>query len=204
MGAIGNAPDLVELGKDGRGNDRFSSREMIETEQRLHQAADVMAGRETHAVSYADRNAAMAQAEQRGLVLSGEQADALAHVTDGRDLGIVVGFAGSGKSAMLGVARQACSLSNVGFREVSGANRTAGMAAQSGRFAQRSTTQKQKRAANHSTMLIKSPICWASSSNSTTQTSGSKRLSFSIRRSMSSAVAASALVNRRSSGLLLS
>ena len=51
--------------------------------------------------------AALARAEARGLVLSGEQADALAHVTDGRDLGIVVGHAGTGKSAMLGVAREA-------------------------------------------------------------------------------------------------
>jgi hypothetical protein len=41
------------------------------------------------------------------LVLSGEQADALAHVTDGRDLSLVVGHAGTGKSAMLGVAREA-------------------------------------------------------------------------------------------------
>ena len=55
-----------------------------------------------------DREAAFARApKQRGLVLSGEQADALAHVTDGRDLGIVVGHAGTGKSAMLGVAREA-------------------------------------------------------------------------------------------------
>src|SRR5439155_27100179 len=38
--------------------------------------------------------------------LSGEQVDALAHITDGRDLGIVVGHAGTGKSAMLGVARE--------------------------------------------------------------------------------------------------
>ena len=48
-----------------------------------------MAERERHEVN--DREAALARAEQRGLVLSGEQADALAHVTDGRDLGIVVG-----------------------------------------------------------------------------------------------------------------
>ncbi len=45
--------------------------------------------------------------DARGLVLSGEQADALAHVTNGRDLGVVVGYAGTGKSAMLGLAREA-------------------------------------------------------------------------------------------------
>ena len=107
MGAMRNAPDLVELGKDARGEDRFTTRAMIETEQRLHRAAKLMAERERHEVNDADRRAALARAEARGLVLSGEQADALAHVTDGRDLGIVVGHAGTGKSAMLGVAREA-------------------------------------------------------------------------------------------------
>ena len=107
MGAMRNSPDLVELGKDGRGEDRFTTREMIEAEQRLHRAAELMAEKELHEVRDRDREAALARAEQRGLVLSGEQADALAHVTDGRDLGIVVGYAGTGKSAMLGVAREA-------------------------------------------------------------------------------------------------
>jgi Ti-type conjugative transfer relaxase TraA len=107
MGAMRGSPDLVELGKDGRGVDRFTTRDMIEAEQRLHRAAEMMAERERHEVNEADRQAALARAEQRGLVLSGEQADALAHVTDGRDLGIVVGYAGTGKSAMLGVAREA-------------------------------------------------------------------------------------------------
>ncbi|MFV0411249.1 MAG: Ti-type conjugative transfer relaxase TraA, partial [Paracoccus sp. (in: a-proteobacteria)] len=107
MGAMRNSPELVELGKDGRGEDRFTTRDMIEAEQRLHHAAERMAEKELHAVSNRDREAALTRAEQRGLVLSGEQADALAHVTDGRDLGIVVGYAGTGKSAMLGVAREA-------------------------------------------------------------------------------------------------
>ncbi|GLS20699.1 hypothetical protein GCM10007874_37160 [Labrys miyagiensis] len=107
MGAISSAPDLIELGKDGRGEDRFTTRTMIEAEQRLHRAAEHMAERERHAVDDRERDKALAAAEQRGLVLSGEQADALAHVTDGRDLAIVVGHAGTGKSAMLGVARQA-------------------------------------------------------------------------------------------------
>jgi Ti-type conjugative transfer relaxase TraA len=107
MGAIRNAPDLVELGQDGRGEDRFTTRDMIEAEQRLHCAAELIAERERHEVNDRDREAALARAEARGLVLSGEQSDALAHVTDGRGLGIVVGYAGTGKSAMLGVAREA-------------------------------------------------------------------------------------------------
>jgi Ti-type conjugative transfer relaxase TraA len=107
MGAMRSAPDLVELGKDARGEDRFTTRDMIEAEQRLHRATELMAERERHAVDDADRQAALLRAEQRGLVLSDEQADALAHITDGRDLGIVVGYAGTGKSAMLGVARDA-------------------------------------------------------------------------------------------------
>ena len=107
MGAMRNAPDLVELGKDVSGEDRFTTRDMIEAEQRLHHAAKLMAERERHEVDDSDREAALARAEARGLVLSGEQADALAHVTDGRDLGVVVGHAGTGKSALLGVAREA-------------------------------------------------------------------------------------------------
>ena len=107
IGAMREAPDLVELGPDGRGEDRFTTSEMVEAEQRLHRAADLMAETERHAVRDREREAALARAEARDLVLSAEQADALAHVTDGRDLGIVVGYAGTGKSAMLGVAREA-------------------------------------------------------------------------------------------------
>ncbi|MFY9656440.1 MAG: MobQ family relaxase, partial [Methylocystis sp.] len=93
MGAMRDAPDLVELGQDGRGEDRFTTREMLETEQRLHRAAAMMAERERHEVVDREREAALARSEARGLVLSEEQADALAHVTDGPDLGVVVGYA---------------------------------------------------------------------------------------------------------------
>ncbi|WP_316173424.1 Ti-type conjugative transfer relaxase TraA [Bradyrhizobium sp. SZCCHNRI1073] len=107
MGAIQGTPDLIELGKDARGEDRFTTRGMIETEQRLHRAAELLAGGERLEVRDAERRAALARAEARGLVLSSEQVDALAHVTGGRDLSVVVGHAGTGKSAMLGVAREA-------------------------------------------------------------------------------------------------
>src|SRR5579863_10079734 len=107
MDAMSRAPDLVELGRDARGENRFTTRAMIEAEQRLHRAAERMAERGRHEVRDRDRGAALARAKERGLVLSGEQTEALAHITDGRDLGIVVGHAGTGKSAMLGVAREA-------------------------------------------------------------------------------------------------
>ncbi|WP_316188718.1 Ti-type conjugative transfer relaxase TraA [Bradyrhizobium sp. SZCCHNS1054] len=107
VGAMRGAPDLVELGKDARGEDRFTTRGMIEAEQRLHRAAERLAEQERHGVHDMDRRAALARAEARGLVLSAEQAEALAHVTEGRDLSMVVGHAGTGKSAMLGVAREA-------------------------------------------------------------------------------------------------
>lgn len=107
LGAMRRARDLVALGQDVRGNERFTTRDMLEAEQRLHRAAAVMAERERHGVEARDREAATAHAEARGLILSAEQAGALAHVTDGRDLGIVIGPAGTGKSAMLGVAREA-------------------------------------------------------------------------------------------------
>jgi Ti-type conjugative transfer relaxase TraA len=107
MGAISNAPDLVELGKDGRGEDRFTTRQMIETEQRLHRAADRMAAEGRHAVGQTHRETALAHAKHRGLALSDEQTAALNHIADARGLGVVVGFAGTGKSAMLGVASQA-------------------------------------------------------------------------------------------------
>ncbi|MFT0862411.1 AAA family ATPase, partial [Ancylobacter sp. G4_0304] len=118
MGAMGRAPDLVELGKDGRGEDRFTTRQMIEAEQRLHRAAEMMAERERHAVNERDREAALARAVERGLVLSGEQSDALAHITGTRDLGIVVGYAGTGKGAMLGVAREAWEAAGLEVRGV--------------------------------------------------------------------------------------
>lgn len=107
MSAVRASPDLIALGKDGRGEDRFTSRQMIETEQRLRRASELMAERERHRVENHGREGALARAETRGLVMTGEQRAAFEYVTDGRGLSVVVGYAGTGKSAMLGVAREA-------------------------------------------------------------------------------------------------
>jgi len=107
MNAMRGSPDLIALGKDGRGEDRFTSRQMIETEQRLQRASELLAEGERHGVNQRGREGALTRAAERGLVLSGEQRAAFEHVTDRRGLSVVVGYAGTGKSAMLGVAREA-------------------------------------------------------------------------------------------------
>ena len=116
MSAVRGSPDLIELGKDGRDEDRFTSRDMIDTEQRLQRAAELMAERERHRFSVSDREDALRAAAARGLDLSGEQRAAFDHATNGRDLSVVVGYAGTGKSAMLGVAREAWASSGFAVR----------------------------------------------------------------------------------------
>lgn len=107
MAAVRAAPELVKLGKDGRGEDRFTSRDMIETEVRLERATVKLDARRGHGMDEQHRKLALGRAEMRGLVLSSEQRNAYDHVTSGKDLGVLVGYAGTGKSAMLGVAREA-------------------------------------------------------------------------------------------------
>jgi Ti-type conjugative transfer relaxase TraA len=107
MSAVKTSPELVALGKDGAGRERFSTREMLATEQRLERSAEQIAGRGQHRVSSASREMALAASEGRGLALAGSQRDALDHITGREDIALVVGYAGTGKSAMLGVAREA-------------------------------------------------------------------------------------------------
>jgi Ti-type conjugative transfer relaxase TraA len=107
MSAVKTSPERVALGLDGDGRERFSTRDMIAVEQRLERAGGDLVERQGHGVSQHVREAAEVKAQARGLTLSAEQSDALVHITRSRDLSLVVGYAGTGKSAMLGVAREA-------------------------------------------------------------------------------------------------
>jgi len=105
--AVRASRELVQLGQDGRGAYRFTSRDMIAVEERLDRSADALVGSRDHAVTDRHRGLALRSAAARGLALSGEQRSAFEHVTGREGLASVVGYAGSGKSAMLGVAREA-------------------------------------------------------------------------------------------------
>ena len=105
MGAVRASPELVALGKDGRDQERFTSRDMIAVEARLERAGDELASRSEHGLPAQAIAGAITRAGSEGLVLGEEQRAALEHITGPSGLANVIGYAGTGKSAMLGVAR---------------------------------------------------------------------------------------------------
>jgi Ti-type conjugative transfer relaxase TraA len=102
MAAVEASPELVRVGQDGQGRVRFSTREMVAVERRMEAAALSLSQRTAHVVDVERRRALLAASS-----LGSEQQIALGHVTRSRDLTVVVGYAGTGKSTLLGVARQA-------------------------------------------------------------------------------------------------
>jgi Ti-type conjugative transfer relaxase TraA len=103
--AIRASREVVYVGKDGRGEERFTSRAMLETEKRLERAADRLALRRHHGLPAEAGGRTLASAGSGGLVLGGDQEAALTRILSGPDIANVVGYAGTGKSAMLGLAR---------------------------------------------------------------------------------------------------
>src|SRR3954451_7150898 len=94
--------EIVRLGEDGRGRERFTTWAMLSTEERMERAAEHLFDVRGHGVSASAQDAALRDRE-----LGDEQRAAFAHVTGERDLALVVGYAGTGKSTMLGAAREA-------------------------------------------------------------------------------------------------
>ena len=106
MAAMRGSDALLALGRDGQGNERFTTVSMRSAEEGLSKNAEVLA-RSSHRVSSFAVERAVRSAARHGMVLGTEQRRALEHVIREPGLSIVVGYAGAGKSAMLGVAREA-------------------------------------------------------------------------------------------------
>jgi Ti-type conjugative transfer relaxase TraA len=107
MARVEASPELVRLGQDAAGRERLTTREMLAAERRMEGHAAALAGGQAHGVRLRLQDHALRQAEGRGLRLSDEQRDAVRHLTGTEGLSLVVGYAGTGKSALLGVAREA-------------------------------------------------------------------------------------------------
>src|SRR4051812_29050584 len=102
MAKVEASAELVRLGEDDRGRERFTTHAMLATEARMERAAERLSEARGHGVSASAQDAALRDRE-----LGDEQRAAFAHVTGERDLALVVGYAGTGKSTMLGAAREA-------------------------------------------------------------------------------------------------
>ncbi|MGO9787453.1 MAG: Ti-type conjugative transfer relaxase TraA, partial [Stellaceae bacterium] len=101
MARVEASASLVRVGMDGRGRERFSTKELVAIERRMAESALALDARPSHPVDLARRQTAAATAG-----LGEEQALAFFHVTRARDLTVVCGIAGGGKSTLFGAVRE--------------------------------------------------------------------------------------------------
>ncbi len=103
MARIEASSEMVHVGRDGRGRERYSTREMVYIEQRMVATATALTQRKTHRV---DRARRITPGQSKHRELSEEQMLAYRHVTRSRDLVVLSGIAGGGKSALLAPAAE--------------------------------------------------------------------------------------------------
>lgn len=99
---VTTSPELVSLGRDERGRQRYTSAEMVQTEAQLLRDAERMSARSGHGVGSGHQRAALSQG-----ALSTEQREAFSALVAEGDVKALVGIAGSGKSHLLATARTA-------------------------------------------------------------------------------------------------
>lgn len=98
---VTTSPDLVPLGLDDLGKQRFTTREMFNLERSLLEKADTLAHRTNHGVEASHRTRILAKHD-----LSPEQQRAAIDITTKGDLKSLAGVAGSGKSTTLKALRE--------------------------------------------------------------------------------------------------
>ena len=102
--AVKASPELVSLGKDGHNYSReqFTTKAMLALETALIEQAITKANQRQHPVKAITQQHALKIKN-----LTEEQKSAFEHIINSGDVACVVGFAGTGKSYMLGAAKEA-------------------------------------------------------------------------------------------------
>lgn len=100
--AVKGHDSVVRLGLDEQGKERFSTKEQLELETRMMSNAVGLAESGNHKV---DAAMSASMSEKRGLSL--EQTKAFEHLLTPSGLNCVIGYAGTGKSYLLGATREA-------------------------------------------------------------------------------------------------
>ena len=99
---IKSSEQLVHLGIDKLGKDRYSTLKVFEMETNMCNQAEQCSKRNNHSVSDAIQKEAT-----KNYTLNKSQQEAYSHMLNGGDTACVVGFAGTGKSYLLGAAKEA-------------------------------------------------------------------------------------------------
>lgn len=97
-----NQKELVFIGKDSKQQDRFTTKELLNTEKALIHTAEKLSHEKTHAVSEYHQQKAI-----NSKTLSKEQQAAFDYIINEGQLKTIVGYAGTGKSYLMGAAREA-------------------------------------------------------------------------------------------------
>lgn len=103
------SPSLVPLGKDDKYQERFTTKEMVQLESEMMANTSLLIEKNGHAV-----NGDSIEKISMKHGLSPEQNTAFKYLIDKGDLKNVIGYAGTGKSRLLGAAREAWEIS--GYR----------------------------------------------------------------------------------------
>jgi Ti-type conjugative transfer relaxase TraA len=98
--AVKRCPELIKIGVDDRGRERFTTQEMLDLESRMLECTYSLSQRQTFSVSNQDLEKVIENS-----TLSDQQQMVLNHLVEGSNLKLVVGYAGTGKSYLLGNAR---------------------------------------------------------------------------------------------------
>jgi len=96
---VKSRPNIVKLGLDNKQQERFTTQEMIELESKMLTQANALGAAQQHAITK--------KFSIIHLGLTTEQQAAFEHITKAGDLKCLVGYAGTGKSYLLGAARTA-------------------------------------------------------------------------------------------------
>jgi Ti-type conjugative transfer relaxase TraA len=96
------SPELINLGRDDKGEYRFTTKTNLEAEKKMMADALAMDTAAGHQVKDAYLNQAMAVRS-----LTQEQSEAVKYVLESGDVSCMIGFAGAGKSYTLGAVREA-------------------------------------------------------------------------------------------------
>lgn len=105
---------IVSLGKDARGNERFTTKEMLDVEQRMlsdvaqlqNKGHSILGNHQDYKNNQNTENHQEGISNRAGASLSDQQQIALEHIVGQGDIKCLVGYAGTGKSHLLSEARE--------------------------------------------------------------------------------------------------